>query len=267
MASSYSAGNLSAALLALKCDMAAIAGVDPSTISLVSGAALAPALSGAALAAAQAEASAATNATCAALASRQAAIDNSTATGYRRRRALTATSGACPSVTTATTTVPLLSVGVQLGVGTSAGAVTLAAARLAAAPASAYNLTTAVWSTINCAVFASNPFTVAGITPVNGDGGGGGGGSASGLTTSQQLGLGLGIALSLAAIVALILNCHYCPRSVCACCGCCAGGGRRRAADDRRREDAGAAGAAPGPLAPGAVAVGIDKPAPASTAS
>ena len=211
-AASYSAANLTAILLALKCDIANISHVSPSSISLNGATGADPALSSPALGTAQDAASASDADSCAALAASSAAVANGSSTSLLRRRALSAASGACSIIPSVSSTLPLLSFNVQLspsladglGMGLPPGASVLAAiaAALAAATQASYSLSTAVWSDVTCAAYVASPFDVAGITsagtldvPA----------AAAGLTASQQLGLGLGIGLSLAAVVLFAL--------------------------------------------------------------
>ena len=194
--------------------MAALAGVNVSGVVLASISSLAPGQSAAALAAADAAVGAVSAADCAALAAKQAAIASNASTGYRR--ALTAASAACPVVANVAATVSLVTLNSQLAPsgGVSPG---IMAARLSNPTASSYGLSTAVWSTINCATFASQPLLVAGITPVMPAG-------PSAQSVSQLglgLGLGLGVGLPILAICAVVAFAYCRARGLCDCCCCC----------------------------------------------
>lgn len=184
------------------CDVAALAAADEGAVTLAAALPVAPALALGALVDAAGNATSASAAQCEALA------------GTRRQRLL-APVGApalCSVPSTASATLPLLVISVQVRLRSRDSVGDIAAA-LASARAGSFALSSKVWSAINCATFPDSPFAVTNVTAQ--------GGvaklapAAAGLSASQQLGIGLGVGLGLAALLALGWLC-CCRASACA---------------------------------------------------
>ena len=206
-------------MLAIKCDLSSITHVAASSVSLNSAKPLQAGLSPSALSAAQAASSSAGGSACSTLQAADELVTNGSSTGLRRR-ALAAGGGGISSngtcaggYTVVNETLPLLTFNMLIdptaldviALGLPAGTNVLAAISSAIlhSAASSYELSSSVWSTINCATFDSPPMALAGVT-TTGALGAPASASSSGLSDSQKLGLGIGIGAGLLAALALV---------------------------------------------------------------